>query len=142
MATRYVYVAVTPDIIGNDWDLVDRSGSKFCFIKFGVTDNPNLDVLRAGYTTHNPSIGFNKMSYETNISRVVTTTDLGKAIEQNSLNGSKLVKVGTTEWYSSPHESAIKLFESFSRQEATGNLLDYQSVTNFLARLNSVIKRA
>lgn len=139
MPTQYVYCAVTPDIIGNDWSL-SAAGVEFCFIKFGITLNPDLEVLRSGYTTHNPSIGFNKMSYNTNISSITKTNDLGRAIEQ-VINGTVLAKVGNTEWYLAPKDRALVLFRLFSEIEASGNIIDKDSVRYILNRLQGAVRR-
>lgn len=139
---KYIYYAVTPDIIGNRWTLVDENQTSFCFVKFGITDNADLEVLRAGYTTHNPSIGFNKISYHENIQSVLETSDLGKAIQYALAQipgGIALQQVGMTEWYAAPMDKAIALFNTFTRWENI--VIESQSVQNMITQIINAVRR-
>jgi len=137
---KYLYFAVTPDCIGSKVTLTGPAGNSFCYVKFGITTNDNLEVLRRGYTTHNPTIGFNKLTYNTNISKVFSggSTDLGKHIEKH-LHGTAWGAVGNTEWHVIDLKKALKLFEVFSKHDE--EVIDKDTVKNFLDKLKNSIRR-
>lgn len=134
----YVYFVTTPDVIGNKWTIINQNDqTPFCFVKFGITSNNDLEVIRKGYTTHNPSLGFNKIYYEDNLG------DLGKKIQKAilDLNSNNITQVGRTEWFSCLLPQALKLFKKISEWERNNWHIDYHSADNFIKQLQNIVRR-
>ena len=134
----YIYYVTTPDVIGNNWAVVNQNdGTAFCFVKFGITSDDNLDVIRRGYTTHNPSLGFNKIYYEDNLG------DLGKSVQRAilQLHSDKIIQVGRTEWFSCLLPQALALFNKFSQWDSNGWNIDYHNYKNFIVQLQNIVRR-
>lgn len=109
----FCYFVVTPDFGDNGRCILSDHNSKkmIIYCKFGITKNNDLDAVRSGYTTHNPTFRFLKFRYEKNIvgqqitvgregSQTITfTEDLGKTLQKILLVG-PFDRVGNTEWMS------------------------------------------
>ncbi|WP_143876296.1 hypothetical protein [Teredinibacter turnerae] len=139
MATKYLYFIVSPDIF--DRHVLTRRGQSICFFKFGITTDPNLNVVRRGYSTHNPSYGYNKIPYDTNISLAVRTEDLGKAMENEFREfKTNAQQIGSTEWYCGQPQKMETLLKVFSEYE--DEAVDRYSVELFIERIRNALRRS
>ncbi|CTQ58904.1 hypothetical protein LA5095_02719 [Roseibium album] len=107
----FCYFVVTPDFGDNGKCILSDHNAKkmIIFCKFGITKDGDLDAVRSGYRTHNPTFRFLKFQFNENIvGQQITvgaqggqtftfTKDLGKDLQKILLSG-PFGQVGNTEW--------------------------------------------
>lgn len=133
------YFVISPDFGEKGLDVVlhhDMERSVFC--KFGITSNSNLDMVRHGYTTHNPSFRFIKFEYtddiikagkftvgtSANSTQIIVTNDLGKVL-QGVLKAKGMTQVGATEWMHSTNVLMVKKIADFCLEYEGGGVTQY-----------------
>jgi hypothetical protein len=150
--TTSCYFVVSPDFGPSGRDRLKdlNANQEFIFCKFGITQNGDLDEVRKGYTTHNPSFRFIKFQYNENIAGLVVnlgrdgsramitcTKDLGKVLEKVlALKG--FTRVGQTEWRNSGSVEMVKNICDFllkREHERPNQVLDKSNVAGFLRNI-------
>lgn len=146
----YCYFVISPDIGDKGLSsVVHEDNSRGAFCKFGITTNSDLEKVRVGYTTHNPSFRFIKFRYDDDIIKVkpITlgpsamsiqisiTSDLGKVL-QAVLKAKTMTQVGSTEWMHSTNVLMVKKIADYCLKYENIEIDEY-NIQKFILSLYS-----